>query len=139
MLTKERYIRRIMVLGQYCYPRRAEETALLVFSCLKKAISKKNHQEIFKLLPEPAKSFWENASFNGTSEDTDCIMMAKRIGNYPYRAAAEKAFEVIFASIREIMDDNANERIMGLLPPPLKVIFDRSRSCVLDGSAGDFL
>ncbi|GAB4406671.1 MAG: hypothetical protein OHK0032_01740 [Thermodesulfovibrionales bacterium] len=128
-----------MVLGQYCSPQRGEDTALLVFSCLKRALSKESNQNIFELLQEPVKSLWENASLNGTSDDADCITLAKRMGNYPYRAAAEKAFEVIFASIREIMDDNANDKIISFLPPPLKVIFERSRSCALDGSAGDFL
>ncbi len=139
MLTREGYIKRIMVLGQYCSPQRGEETALLVFFCLKKVLSKESYQNIFELLPEPVKSFWENASLNGTSDDVDCITLAKRMGNYPYRAAAEKAFEVIFASIREIIDDDKKMKLMDFLPSPLKVIFERSKSCAFDGSAGDFL
>lgn len=140
MLTREEYVKRVTVLGHYCYPERAEETAHIVFSCLKKALSEESSQSILEFLPEPVNSLWKEATLNGKAfDDADCITLAKEMGNYPYRAAAENAFEVIFASIREIIEDDKKINLMDLLPLPLRLIFERSKSCSLDGSAEDFL
>lgn len=140
MLSKEEYIKRVTVLGNYCYPDRAEETALIVFSCLKKNLSAEGNQRIQEFLPEPLNSLWKEARLDGKAfNDSDCISLAKEIGNYPYRSAAEKAFEVIFASIREIIEDDKKEKMMELLPLTLRIIFERSKSCALDGSAEEFL
>jgi uncharacterized protein (DUF2267 family) len=130
-----------MDLGRYCFFERAEETAIIVFSCLKKVIPEKNIKHIFALLPEPVKSIWESAIFKGTVEKdmSDCITLAKEKGNYPYRAAAERAFEFIFASIREIVDDDKKRKIKELLPSSVQDIFERSRSCTFDSSAEEFL
>jgi len=139
MLSREEYIKRVTVLGQYLSPERGRATALLVFSCLKGALSAEDAQGIYELLPEPVRYLWKEAPSSGGSDNTDCITLAKKVGDYPYRAAAERAFEVIFASIGEIIDGDTKDRLIGRLPSQLKVIFERSRACVLDGSPGDFL
>lgn len=138
-MTKEEYINRVTVLGRYCYPRRGEEAALVVFSCLKRVLSEEDIQYMSGLLPCPVRRLWEEAEFAGGPGEEDCITLAMRLGNYPYRAAAEKAVEVIFASLREIVDAGGREKIKDLLPLSLQVVFERSRSCALDGSAEDFL
>lgn len=138
-LSRESYLTRVAVLGRYCYPERSEETALTVFSSLKCILPEGINQSIFELLPEPVKTLWKDAPVNGISSDADCITIAKERGNYPYRAAAEKAFEVVFASIREILDDDKKNRFISLLPLHLRETFERSKSCILDGSAEDFL
>ena len=127
------------VLGQYCYPERAEETILLVSLCLKCALPGEASRKILDLLPEPVRSIWESTTPGRELTNGDCVTLAKELGGYPYRAAAEKAFEVVFASIREIMDDVKIGELMDLLPPPLTILFVRSKSCALDGSAEDFL
>lgn len=127
------------VLGQYCYPERAEETIRLVFSCLKCVLPVEASRRILELLPEPVRSIWDSTTPERELADGDCITLAKELGGYPYRAAAEKAFEVVFASIRENMDDVMIGEIMDLLLSPLKILFVRSKSCALDGSAEDFL
>jgi hypothetical protein len=129
----------VTVLGQYCYPERAEETIRLVSSCLKSALPVEAGRRIHELLPDPVRSMWESATPGRELTNGDCVTLAKELGGYPYRAAAEKAFEVVFASIREITDDVTIGEIMDLLPPPLKIIVVRSKSCALDGSAEDFL
>ena len=139
MISKEAYLRRVNVLGQYCYPERAEETIRLVCSCLKSALTAEAGRRILDLLPEPVRSIWESTVSATESSNVDCIALAKERGGYPYRAAAEKAFEVVFASIREMMDDAGIGEITDLLPPPLKMLVIRSTSCALDGSAEDFL
>ena len=138
-MTNEDYIKRVTILGQYCYPERGEATVLIVFSCLKKTLAEESNLIVTDLLPEPVKSLWKGASINGRVNDKDCITLAIEIGNYPYRAAAERAFEIVFASIREIIDDKEKIKILELLPLYLKAIFERSRSCALDWSAEDFL
>jgi uncharacterized protein (DUF2267 family) len=65
MVSKEDYLKRVMDLARYCYFERAEETAITVFSCLKKVLPERNIKNIFELLPEPVRSIWENAIFNG--------------------------------------------------------------------------
>jgi len=85
------------------------------------------------------RSIWDSTTPERELADGDCITLAKELGGYPYRAAAEKAFEVVFASIRENMDDVMIGEIMDLLLSPLKILFVRSKSCALDGSAEDFL
>lgn len=127
------------VLGQYCYPERAEETIRLVSSCLKCVLPMEASRRILDLLPEPVRSIWESTTPGRELTNGDCVTLAKELGGYPYRAAAEKAFEVVFASIREIMDDVKIGEIMDLLPSPLKILVVRSKSCALDGSAEDFL
>lgn len=139
MLSREDYIKRVTVLGQYCYPKRGEETALTVFSCLKKVLPDESVQDILELLPEPVKGLWEDSPSNGIFRNVDCITLAKELGNYPYRAAAEKAFEVVFASIREILDHDKKTNLINLLPLYLREIFECSKSCALDGSPEDFL
>lgn len=139
MLSKEDYLKRVTTLGCYCYHERAGETAAIVFASLKKTLSEEKMQDIIRLLPEPVKGLCMEADFKGPLNGTDCITIAKEMGDYPYRAAAEKAFEVIFASIREIIDDDKKIKISNLLPLPLRQIFEGSKSCVLDGSPGDFL
>lgn len=139
LLSREGYITRVAVLGRYCYPERGKETALIVFSSLKCVLPVEIIYNIFELLPEPVKTLWKDAPINGISSNTDCITIAKEMGNYPYRAAAEKAFEVVFASIREILDNDKKNRFISLLPLYLKDYFERSKSCILDGSAEDFL
>ena len=139
MVSKEAYLRRVTVLGQYCYPERAEETIRLVFSCLKCALPAEASWRILELLPEPAKGIWESTTPGRELTQGDCVALARELGGYPYRAAAEKAFEVIFASIREMMDEVKIGEIMDLLPSPLKMLVVRSKSCALDGSAEDFL
>ncbi len=139
MLSREEYIKRVTVLGQYLSPERGKATALLIFSCLKGTLSAEEAQSIYELLPEPVRYLWKEAPSNGRSGNTDCVALAKKVGNYPYRAAAERAFEVVFASIGEIIDDNTKDKLIGRLPSQLKVIFERSRTCALDGSVGDFL
>jgi hypothetical protein len=96
-------------------------------------------RRILDLLPEPVRSIWESTTPGRELTRSDCVTLAKELGGYPYRAAAEKAFEVVFASIREIMDDVKIGEIMDLLPSPLKILVVRSKSCALDGSAEDFL
>lgn len=132
-------MRRVTVLGQYCYPERAEETIRLVLSCLKSVLPAEAGRRITELLPEPVKSIWDDTISGGELTDGDCVALAKGIGGYPYRAAAEKAFEVVFASIREIIDEVKIGEMMALLPAPLQTLFVRSKSCALDGSAEDFL
>ena len=127
------------VLGQYCYPERAEETIRLVSSCLKCVLPLGASRRILDLLPEPVRSIWESTAPGRELTTGDCVTLAKELGGYPYRAAAEKAFEVVFASIREIMDDVKIGEIMDLLPSAMKILVVRSKSCALDGSAEDFL
>lgn len=129
-----------MILGQYCYPERAEKTAMTVFSSLKNALSGEDARKFFDLLPEPVSGLWRNASPEGMGDDgPDCIASAQRAGDYPYRAAAERAFEAVFASIREIVDDERKKWIHNMLPPSVRPLFERSKACALDGSAEDFL
>ena len=139
MISKEAYLRRVTVLGQYCYPERAEETIRLVFSCVKCVLSVEAGRRILELLPEPVRSIWDSTIPKRELANGDCITLAKEMGGYPYRAAAEKAFEVVFASMREIMDDVKIGEMMDVLPSPLKMLVIRSKSCALDGSAEDFL
>ncbi len=139
MISKEAYLHRVTVLGQYCYPERAEETIRLVFSCVKCVLSGEAGRRILEFLPEPVRSVWDDTIPGRELTDGDCITLAKKMGGYPYRAAAEKAFEVVFASIRELMDDVKVSEMMDLLPSSLKILFVRSKSCALDGSAEDFL
>lgn len=139
MTAKEGYLQRVTVLGRYCYQERAEETLRIVLSCLKCALPVEADRKIFAVLPEPVSSMWESTTSAGPSPHDDCVAMAKELGGYPYRAAAEKAFEVIFASLREIMDEVKIGEMMEFLPSPLKILFVRSQSCALDRSAEDFL
>ncbi|MCL5024569.1 MAG: DUF2267 domain-containing protein [Nitrospirae bacterium] len=139
VISKEAYLRRVTVLGQYCYPERAEETLRLVFSCLKGVLPVETGRRILEFLPEPVRSIWDDTIPGKQLTDGDCVTLAKETGGYPYRAAAEKAFEVVFASIRELVDDVKVRGIMDLLPSPLEILFVRSKSCALDGSAEDFL
>ena len=139
VISKEEYLRRVTVLGQYCYPERAEENIRLVFSCLKCVLPVEASRRILEVLPEPVRSIWESTTLRREITHGDSVTLAKEMGGYPYRAAAEKAFEVVFASIREIIDDVKIREIMDLLPSPLKIPFVRSKSCALDGSAEDFL
>ena len=139
MISKEAYLRRVTVLGQYCYPERAEETIRLVFSCLNCALPMEVGRRILDLLPEPVRSIWESTTPARELTSGDCVTLTKELGGYPYRAAAEKAFEVVFASIREIMDDVKIGELMDLLPSAMKILVVRSKSCALDGSAEDFL
>ena len=139
VISKEDYLRRVAVLGQYCYPERAEETIRLIFSCLKCVLPVEASRRILEVLPEPVRSIWESTTLRREITHGDSVTLAKEMGGYPYRAAAEKAFEVVFASIREIIDDVNIGEIMDLLPSPLKALFVRSKSCALDGSAEDFL
>lgn len=139
MISKEAYISRVAVLGQYCYDQRAEETLRQVFSCLKSALPAESGRKILELLPEPVRSIWDSVTPGKEIADGDCVDLLKELGGYSYRAAAEKAFEVVFASIREIVGDVQIGEIMELLPPPLETLFVRSKSCALDGSAADFL
>lgn len=138
-ISKENFLRRVTVLGQYCYPERAEETIRLVSSCLKCTLPVESSRRILDLLPEPMRSIWQSSTPLREIIHGDCVALAKEVGGYPYRAATEKAFEVVFASIREIVDEARMREIMDLLPPPLKALFERSKSCALDGSAQDFL
>ena len=141
MMSRKDYFGRVMVLGQYCYPERAEETVSLVLSCLKQMLPQEAVQGIREMLPEPVRGLWEEAVFNNNydEDEKDCITLAKRLGNYPYRAAAERAFEVVFASIREITDEQRREAIKALLPQTVQPLFERAKSCAIDGSAEDFL
>lgn len=139
VISQEDYLRRVTVLGQYCYPERAEETIRLVFSCLKCVLPVEASRRILEVLPEPARSIWESTTLRREITHGDSVTLAKEMGGYPYRAAAEKAFEVVFASIREIIDDVKIGEIMDLLPSALKILVVRSKSCALDGSAEDFL
>ncbi len=142
MMSRKDYFDRVMVLGQYCYPQRAEETVWLVLSCLKQMLSEEAVQGIKEMLPEPVRGLWDEAPLlnnNYAEDEKDCITLAKRLGNYPYRAAAERAFEVVFASIRELTDERSREAIKGLLPLTVQPLFERARSCAIDGSAEDFL
>ncbi len=139
VISQEDYLRRVTVLGQYCYPERAEETIRLVFSCLKCVLPVEASRRILEVLPEPVRRIWDSTIPGRELTHGDCVTLAKEMGGYPYRAAAEKAFEVVFASIREIIDDVRIREIMDLLPSPLKALFVRSKSCALDGSAEDFL
>lgn len=141
MLTREEYIKRVTILGRYCYPERGEETARIVFSCLKETLSGESLRAVSELLPGPVKGLWQEAPFDGRASGNaeDCISLAKERGKYPYRAAAERAFEVIFASLGESLGDDGKIRMADALPPPLRVLFERSRSCALDGAAEDFL
>ncbi len=141
MPSKEDYYKRVMILGQYCYPERAEETTSLVMASLKSVLPEGPVRDIRELLPEPLRGLWEDASLSGKVDEgeTDCITLAKNLGNYPYRAAAERAFEVILASIREAVDDKSVEKIREMLPLSVRPIFEKAKSCAVDGSAGDFL
>ncbi|NOY65566.1 MAG: DUF2267 domain-containing protein [Nitrospirae bacterium] len=140
MISRKDYFDRVMVLGQYCYPERAEEAVLLVLSCLKHLLSEEAARGIKEMLPEPVRGLWEEAVFNNNydEDEVDCITLAKRLGNYPYRAAAERAFEVVFASIRELTDEQRREAIK-TLPLTVQPLFERAKSCAIDGSAEDFL
>lgn len=139
VISQEDYLRRVTVLGQYCYPERAEETIRLVFSCLKCVLPVEASRRILEVLPEPVRSIWESTTLRREITHGDSVTLAKEMGGYPYRAAAEKAFEVVFASIREIIDDVKIGEIMDLLPSARKILVVRSKSCALDGSAEDFL
>lgn len=139
MKSKEAYLSRVTVLGQYCYPERAEETIRLVFSCVKRVLSVEAGGKIPEFLPEPVRSIWDDTIPGRELPDGDCVTLVKEMGGYPYRAAAEKAIEVVFASIRELIDEAKVSELMDLLPEPLKVLFVHSKSCALDGSAADFL
>ncbi len=141
MISREDYFERVMVLGQYCYLERAKEVVYLVMSCLKEVIPEKAVQDLEKALPEPVRGLLKEALLNDNhgEDEIDCITLVKQRGNFPYRAAAERTFEVVFASIREITDEQSRERIKALLPPSVQTIFDRAKSCAIDGSAEDFL
>lgn len=139
MMSRQEYLRRIEILGQFCNTGRAEETVHVVLACLKRGLGD-NSKRFARLISGPAREFWDEATENDLNgEGEDCISIAQRAGNYPYRAAAEKAFEVIFASLRENSDEEQKAEMVKLLPPGLLHIFEKSKSCALDGSAGDFL
>lgn len=111
----------------------------LVMACLKRGLAD-DSARFAELLSGPARQLWDEAAADGLDADgEDCISVAQKAGNYPYRAAAEKAFEVIFASLREGADDEQKAEMAMLLPPLLVPVFEKSKSCALDGSAGDFL
>jgi uncharacterized protein (DUF2267 family) len=141
MISREDYFDRVMVLGQYCYRERAVEAVSLVMSCLKEVIPEKAVQDLEKVLPEPVRGLLKESLLNDNhaEDEIDCITLVKQRGNFPYRAAAERTFEVVFASIREITDEQNRERVKALLPPSVQTIFDRAKSCAIDGSAEDFL
>lgn len=141
MVSREDYLQRVMILANYCYPERSEHTVRLVFSCIKSGLSEKDIREIRDLLPEPVNALWMESTLNEKFNDnfSDCITLAKERGHYPYRAAVERDFEVVMASIREMVDDDAERQIKELLPSPVQNIFEQSKSCALDGSAEDFL
>lgn len=141
MLLRDAYFKRVMILGQYCYHDRAEDAVRLVFSCLKEEMPEDGVEEMLRLLPEPVRQIWDETDYNDISVEgiTNCVAMAKERGGFPYRAAAERAFEVVFASIGEVVDAGKKKRILEILPVPVRVVFERSRSCILDGSAEDFL
>ncbi|MGD2079589.1 MAG: hypothetical protein PVJ36_00475 [Nitrospirota bacterium] len=139
MMSRQEYLTRIETLGQFCDAARAEQTVRLVFACLKRALGD-GGARFGGLLSGPARELWDEAVGEGLGGDgEDCITVAQRAGNYPYRAAAEKAFEVIFASLREGADEEQQAEMASLLPQRLLPVFEKSKSCALDGSAGDFL
>lgn len=139
MTSRQEYLRRIETLGQFCSAERAEETVRLVMACLKRGLAD-DSARFAELLSGPARQLWDEAAADGLDADgEDCISVAQKAGNYPYRAAAERAFEVIFASLREGADDEQKAEMAMLLPPLLVPVFEKSKSCALDGSAGDFL
>jgi uncharacterized protein (DUF2267 family) len=139
MMSRQEYLNRIETLGQFCSTVRAEETVRLVFACLKRILGDDSN-EFAELISGPAREFWDEVTEDGlNAEEEDCISVAQMAGNYPYRAAAEKAFEVIFASLREYSDEEQKAEMARLLPQSLLLLFEKSKSCALDGSAGDFL
>ncbi len=137
--SRQEYLGRIETLGQFCSAARAEETVRLVLACLKRGLGE-DSARFAELLCAPARELWDEATDDGLDGDgEDCISVAQKAGNYPYRAAAERAFEVIFASLREGADEGQKAEMARLLPPRLVPVFEKSKGCALDGSAGDFL
>lgn len=141
MVSREDYFKRVMVLAQHCYPEHTERVVHLVFSSIKQILSEEKINELQQLLPEAINDIWNEVAVSDIFDDriADCITLAKEKGNYPYRTAVEREFEVVFAALREVVDDDKRKKIKELLPPPAQSIFDRSASCALDGSAADFL
>ncbi len=136
------YLKRVMVLGDYCYLESAKKTVLTVFGCIKVFLSERDIHRVNSILPEELQSLWQVSEIrreeNNTSSE-DCIGLLQRAGNYPYRAAAEKAIKVVFASLKEVLTADGLKEFVSLIPSSLREIFNSSGVCVFDSSAEEFL
>lgn len=138
-LTLEDYLGRVAVLGRLAYSQRAREAAGVVFSCVKENLRDEDLSAVRTLLPEPVRELWDEAAQAASESRGDCIARVQEAGGYPYRAAAERAVEVIFASLREVLGEAEKKAFRDRLPGRLRELFDRASTCSLDGSAEDFL
>ncbi|MEW6410009.1 MAG: DUF2267 domain-containing protein [Nitrospirota bacterium] len=139
MISRKEFLSRVMILGQYCYTERGEITVKTVFTALKSFLQKDESKRLEGLLPSPLRELWQESPFVevGYDSNKDYIVLVSKIGNYPYKAAAERDVKIVFAGIREFMDESTINELISILPD--KEIFEKSKSCSLNGSAENFL
>jgi len=134
-------LKRVMVLGGFCYPEYAEQVVLKFFGCLKKTLPRSKKTKLYNLLPDVLKELWERAERDRrfTSTSDDWIGAFQKAGEFPYRAAAERAIKVVFSSMKELMHAQQVKELIELMPTSLRELVKDSSACVYDSSAEEFL
>lgn len=138
--NRQEFLDRIAALADLVSPHSIERAVRGSLRAVKSSMPEERREEFAALLPEWLRSDWEGLEPEGISERPyDLVDLLKAIGEYPYRAAAERDLTAVFAALRESIAEEASQAMRALIPEADREMFDHAASCAYDASVKEFL